>query len=827
MHITTLWAKKEPFQSVETHGIVCGNVCEVLLRQYMAPGIKRFLQTELNMTEHSLQQFLCYLASVHDIGKLIYGFQAQDKPTKEILDADPLYRGYMYQRDVRHEMVGQVALAEIWTGLSENEDSVYMFSQIIGAHHQGKSGQWPKTESNGWKALQMTFEKEMRAEFLGQTKPILPLYNDRAQGAIGAMILGVVILSDWISSLPIFDDAEDWIKSPEANDVIRMKAESFLRESGLVTEQLNGLHSNLNERVTAVQKRTNEHFTNTKKRTSLFLIEAPFSEEKQEAAIAAAFQMACQWERSGVYIALPPEAMSAQTVEIAWRALQKNTSSDSHQLIHAMSWIEDTEKYCRKKFTETDPMEEWLEPGKRGLLSQYTVGNINQLLSAVTTVKYGAVRLLGVANKAIVINDVSSYDEYAFSLLLRLLEWCKILDVPVVLQSGPLSNRRKQKILDIYHAGSQTTAYPLLTAALEDGTLSETPIITDKKQNIVIETLPILGNAAAIAKEAIRLADSKGCIAVVMNTVAEAQKVFERVKAQCDIDLVLFHAQFTDERRIELESECLRKYGKSRGTRPQKSILITTQVFEQTLDIDVDAIISSVAPVNILLQRLERVRRFSDGSRQASSDPDALILIPEIDMTFGSSLAIYPEYQLEVTAKTISNQKSIDLSSGAVRFYATRASTDEGKRVQFTKGTSMARKINAPGKVYNALYDTIALNDNRNTHSSQTENDEMIRIALLDQPEYDQLKPHLRSQEKVVHAIVCDKTVAEMVMRHSVSVKASRLGKDYEELRHVHGEKLLANVWIFPSKDGRYRLENKKEISIDPTIGLKIKEGES
>ena len=83
-----------------------------------------------------------------------------------------------------------------------------------------------------------------------------------------------------------------------------------------------------------------------------------------------------------------------------------------------------------------------------------------------------------------------------------------------------------------------------------------------------------------------------------MNTVAQAQSAWKAIHALAtpDTAVMLFHARFKASQRDRLEKECVRCFGKDGAHRPQKAILVCTQVVEQSLDLDFDGMITQIAP---------------------------------------------------------------------------------------------------------------------------------------------------------------------------------------------------------------------------------------
>src|SRR5208283_1649185 len=106
-----------------------------------------------------------------------------------------------------------------------------------------------------------------------------------------------------------------------------------------------------------------------------------------------------------------------------------------------------------------------------------------------------------------------------------------------------------------------------------------------------------------------------GCAAVIRNTVRLTQQTYRELKEafareiECgELRVDLFHAQFPFGRRKQIEDDVLKWYGRTKDDvvnnsrivsaphRPPKSILVASQVVEQSLDLDFDVMISDVAP---------------------------------------------------------------------------------------------------------------------------------------------------------------------------------------------------------------------------------------
>ena len=88
--------------------------------------------------------------------------------------------------------------------------------------------------------------------------------------------------------------------------------------------------------------------------------------------------------------------------------------------------------------------------------------------------------------------------------------------------------------------------------------------------------------------------------------------------------LGLLHSRFPFWRREELENEWMERLGKNGETRCG-SILVSTQIVEQSVDLDADLLVTELAPTDMLLQRTGRLWRH-ERDRPPASSPRLIIL---------------------------------------------------------------------------------------------------------------------------------------------------------------------------------------------------------
>ena len=848
MELNDFWAKLNPRQSVVTHGFVSGKVAQFVWDDYISAGMKTQLQTELQLSPDQLRAFLGYLVSLHDIGKIEYCFQSKDPETKQLLLKEGL-SAFSSTVNVRHERTGQQILSFLlWEQMGEDREARYLFSAIIGAHHQGKHGGGGKTGKRGWSEFQSAFEKKMRHYFLEETTQVLPVFSEDDAGKVGAIVLAIMILSDWIASGPAFANAEEWIGADSFEAQIEKNVASFFERSGLSPVSFRwpicfcDLWPNIpHDGMRPLQREAELLFENSPDRYRFLLIEAPMGEGKTEAGVYAALRLAEQWGKNGFYLALPTAATANQMVDRMRSLLKQHHLENEVHLLHSMAWLEHPVSVSPSG-EESDGIANWLAPIRRGLLGQFAVGTVDQAMLAATTVKYGALRLLGLSNKVLIIDEIHSYDAYMSEIIVRLLEWCAALEIPVVMLSATLPPEKKQMLLSPLTATRLSEDYPLITAVKSDGSVCERVIpATSHRFAAKCELLPILLDPEQIARAAIQLVDNGGCVCVLMNTVKEAQVVYTCIRKIYCGDLLLFHSQFTAERRAEIESACISRYGKDRANRPRQSILVATQVVEQSLDVDFDALLTAVAPIDLLIQRLGRVHRHDGAIRPSSlTVPSIHVLIPEDENSFGPSHYVYPDCLLKSSIRILRQYHTIrvpeDIAKMVREGYSPEIAPESELELwmertikeQVEAGAGDQFLINAPDKQYNALYDPIVYEDNDDYAAVATRLSEpSVRLALLEPPLFNKLTPFLIEKNDGIYAEIWSNDLAKEVLLQSVSVKKSRLKPEKSHELYIQGAKLLSGVWIVRITDGCCQLGNGLTLRNDPELGLIIKEGET
>ena len=853
-----VWAKTDPYQSILTHSILAGIIAQVITEKMIVPGVRRRLSEALSCTEEALKDWIGYLTSLHDIGKVEGQFQCRWPQMREKMDQMQLPSGSYGLEPVRHEKTTYLCLRDrIWSAFP-NRKMAKFYAKLLGAHHQGKHGGKGDQGNPFWNMLQEELEHRMRRRFLHAESVYLPELEKKDRGSVGALLLGIVILSDWIASSDYFAQAETWFDQPDAQEHAVHLAEIFLTISGLESQAVEWgtafpqVWPNIpRDGMRGLQAETEALFQQAQERIAMVLLEAPMGEGKTEAGIYAALQMARQWGKNGFYVGLPTAATSNQMVGRMRGLLDLHHTAEQVRLLHSMAWLsEDTTHFFYPNFeTEEERYASgWLLPVRRGLLGSYAVGTVDQVMMSVLLVKYGVLRLLGLSEKALVIDELHSYDVYMSEILHRLLEWCKALEIPVVLLSATLPPEKKAQMLSVYTAEPISSAYPAVTAITESGKVLVRPIAhTEKQQTVSVTLCPILYQSEQIASRATELVKDGGCLCILLNTVQQAQEVFQAVQATGFAgELLLFHARFPAARREQIEQRCIRLFGKDTSVRPQKAILVATQVVEQSLDVDFDVMMTEIAPIDLVLQRMGREFRHKDTPRPPHiTAPHLYVLTPEQPERLKRDRSVYPDCLLQQSIHLLEQYKMIripeDLPELVTLGYDPAAAPPEALTSwlehqiddQVKASVSGSCLIQEPEKGYTPIIgpEEIQFDDLESTSylSAKTRLGEpTVRIVLLPPDRFQYFrKKSQKNGERICLSEVSGEEARE-ILRSSVAVQEKRLHAGHEV---IFGKRLLEGVRIYPStidKSGnlQYTQTDGRRIVINRELGVTFEEGD-
>ena len=313
----------------------------------------------------------------------------------------------------------------------------------------------------------------------------------------------------------------------------------------------------------------------------------------------------------------------------------------------------------------------WFSGRKKSMLSDFVVTTVDHLLFGAMRSPHLAMRHLGLSRKVVIVDEVHSYSTYMNVYLDRVLTWLAAYGVPVVLLSATLSEARCSSMVDAYRRGlrlaagerlhrrpapeSVRTPFPCLVTAGED----RTEVVATASGRRSTISLRRLAKDALVPLLEEALADG-GCALVVRNTVRRAQETYETLRERFGEDVGLNHARFTIGDRLAKDKDLLDRFGPPRkaGRRPHRAIVVATQVVEQSLDVDFDLLVTDLAPIDLVLQRIGRLHRHERSRPPRLAEPTCCI-----DWLPSTSS---PEPSLEPGAKAIYGEQDMLMSAAAL-----------------------------------------------------------------------------------------------------------------------------------------------------------------
>ncbi len=618
------------------------------------------LAAQLGIAPELLQRWLTFFLCLHDIGKFAIVFQGLVPG----LSSDLIKPNDRKKYTERHDSLGyclwndegglrdRLEAEETWLAQSSNQKqlgrSLDVWMQIVTGHH----GIPPKTSglylSNNFDTqdIESAWQYLLAASCMFITTEIANFPADkefcnRLKNA-SWILAGVVVLADWLGSSRkpdefcqqeiILDDY--WHK--HALPFAAKAVEQAQLEPSPVAPYRNTNHLfNFVTTLTPLQQWAEN--VELAPGNQILILEDVTGAGKTEAALTLAHRLMAIGCADGLYVALPTMATSNAMYERlgkAYRRLYADDALPSLVLAHGARHLSeafrkslslpdnpDTQQhYDRDEETIEAVCSTWLaDSRKKALLADVGVGTLDQALLAVLPARHQSLRCLGLARKLLLVDEVHAYDPYMNKLLQSLIEYHAAQGGSIILLSATLPLVMRNQYLHAFCKGAgtdapllkETTQYPLATH-FPSKTQLETALATRRKVERTVNVV-LLEDADVVFERIRQAVEQEHCVCWVRNTVGDAIKIYRLLARQEWLDkerLSLFHSRFAMIDRQQLESATLSFFGKESTAEMRRGrVLIATQVVEQSLDLDFDVMISDLAPIDLIIQRMGREHR--------------------------------------------------------------------------------------------------------------------------------------------------------------------------------------------------------------------------
>ncbi|WP_341668074.1 CRISPR-associated helicase Cas3' [Alcaligenes sp. SDU_A2] len=481
--------------------------------------------------------------------------------------------------------------------------------------------------------------------------------KDRAR-QLSWPLAGIVVLADWLgSNREFFPYQSSALSLPQYWEQALGKAEKALQQAELDAVPAVSAFRSIEHHFRFAPSPLQDwaQTVDVDGGPQLFILEDVTGAGKTEAALALTHRLLQAGAADGFYFGLPTmatsNAMFNRVADYYLQMLRQPDGSvpsivlahgarDMHPAFRQAVHEQEREDgaYASADDTATIRCNQWLgDSRKKALLAPVGVGTIDQALLAALPRKHQSLRLLGLSRKVLVFDEIHAADAYMFELLESLLTMHVHQGGSAVLLTATLPLAQRQRLVNIWLNAMQTEpyslrnqAFPLATSVnmfrgerVQEHTLASR---AGSERRVDVQFLQSVDTCLDVVVDAV---EQGRCVVWVRNTVAEAIEAYRAVRGQVrhPARCQLFHSRFVMADRQRIETEVLQHFGKSAGASQRAGrVLITTQVFQESLDADADVMISDLCLIDDLIQRAGRLHRHArdtQGNRQAPGQADA------------------------------------------------------------------------------------------------------------------------------------------------------------------------------------------------------------
>lgn len=622
--------------------------------------------------ESGVVDVLVWLAGMHDVGKFANSFQSLAPAIQQALNGTT--NGVPYNE--RHDALGKYLLSDTFCDQIESllrfdealppsrrrRQAVDVLLEAVAGHH-GRPTTYHRPA-----ALRRTFAEDdvdaARAFMTDWTELVQPhpvwsattpeLFDERLR--LGSWALaGWMVLADWLGSnrdfFPFCAEpkglAEYWQYALE-------RADNAVQRSGVLAPMPRtyaGLGTLFPNFTAASPMQEHAQSVALDNGPQLFVLEDATGSGKTEAALILASRLMSNGLANGVYVALPTTATANGMYARMQGAYDRFFEGEKPSIVlaHSSRKISDDFQRALRLGREEMPAKEaydhgedhraeaicaaWLgDSARKALLAPFGVGTVDQVLLGVLPTSHQSLRLIGMARKVLIIDEVHGYDVYMTRLLCTLLKFHAAQGGSAILLSATLPARTRKAFISAFARGldeecAPTTeqAFPLATH-FGAGGLREVSELGESGARVREQTSHAVGvelihEFDRAVDHLVAAAASGRCGCWIRNTVDEAVLAHEAVASRLEdrSRAILFHARFALGHRHDIEEQVLRRFGKNSTAESRAGyIVIATQVIEQSLDLDFDHMVTDLAPIDLVVQRAGRLQRHDRGPRDAA-----------------------------------------------------------------------------------------------------------------------------------------------------------------------------------------------------------------
>lgn len=649
------------------HTIDTAAVAELLYDRLLSSTCRAELDAAFEPLGGTPERWVGLLCGLHDLGKLSPAFQALRAdvagrllPRETASETERLSRIRKRggRTDTFHGILTAHHFRRLLVDWGAKSETARTLSQVLGGHHGTffsdlvlLNAEMAVRDHGGERWARWAEELVCSsAQLLGLPDPRGLPWSGVTLGTGGAVALaGLTTVSDWIASGSIRKathagrevDLVAYVEVARARAreqvVDRLGWSAWSPSGELSYDQLFGQQPRPLQDAVA-------RLIADKGRPGILVVEAPTGEGKTRIALQATISLIRQLRLAGFFIAMPTRATSNQMFDEVDELMATFDHTLSVKLLHgtAGEYLADR----RAQAARSDPINpenvgvdgtdgaqdqavrEWFTR-LRALLAPMAVGTVDRVLQGGIRSPWAPVPLVGLSNRVLVLDEVHGYQVYMSTILDRLLWWLGWMGVPVILLSATLPRIRREELLRHWYAGTRRTRPGAAALSLAPIDYPHAIWLDERGDPEVVRAEASDTNTARRVG-LVQLDDGrlpgwvleqvKGGrgVAVVHNLVRRVERTVEllrnavsKLPEQERPKIVSITSGLPAAKRAEVERELRSLFGRGGSRAPRAGyIVVGTQVLEQSLDLDFDAMASDLAPIDSLIQRAGRLHRF-------------------------------------------------------------------------------------------------------------------------------------------------------------------------------------------------------------------------
>jgi len=345
--------------------------------------VSRAVCCSMLMPGDNVVDSLAFLVALHDIGKCHPYFQSRNNINEYIRFLHEVGKLSLQPHPYRHEIGSKYILESILSKQQLSPKVLRAMGSILRLHHQKGTQQIfdiiipENLDRSFWEEMQTDLFKAICDIF----HPNFSLFESCSNiDALGVLLWGCTVLSDWLSSdnsfsideelkiddyiIESYKTAQKVLNSSDLQIKECLQASNFCHLWNFKPDNLRPLQKACQESVDSWYKEKNK--------PAFILLEAPMGEGKTEAGLFLTTYLMKWYKKTGFYIAMPTSATSNSMYDRVQKLLT-NHNITGIKLMHSQSWmIEGNVKY-KGETEDAQEASAWLSPLRKGMLSQYAV----------------------------------------------------------------------------------------------------------------------------------------------------------------------------------------------------------------------------------------------------------------------------------------------------------------------------------------------------------------------------------------------------------------------------------------------------------------------